>query len=395
MKPAPIRTITMGLAEPHPIQARALARAARVLANASARYTEAGYKVQTVRISTRPVFDDLAGWSESAILDYVREVQRVLDDVGIGYCSLGPAQVASPDFPLARLEVIADALAATTAVNMTVQLATLEHGLRYDAAPPAARVIKRLAQETAEGFGNFRFAVLACVAPGTPFFPAAYHAGPDSLSLGLQGAGIISGALQGDWRAGGAMSRLEQVSARVSSAVVAQAAPVVALAQRVAAEHGLHFGGIDLSPAPMGDDSIVPALEACGHGPIGSPGTLAAAATLTAALKQTGLPTCGYCGLMLPVLEDALLGKRWQEGEVDVYRLLLYSSVCGTGLDTVPLPGEMDEESIAELLLDVATLALRLSKPLSARLFPVPDKRPGEFTAFTSPYLTNTLVRAP
>lgn len=42
--------------------------------------------------------------------------------------------------------------------------------------------------------------------------------------------------------------------------------------------------------------------------------------------------------------------------------------------------------------LDVASLALRLHKPLSARLFPVPGKQAGERTEFSSPYLTNTLV---
>ncbi|HYT36776.1 MAG TPA: DUF711 family protein [Ktedonobacteraceae bacterium] len=48
---------------------------------------------------------------------------------------------------------------------------------------------------------------------------------------------------------------------------------------------------------------------------------------------------------------------------------------------------------MAHLLCDVATLALRLNKPLSARLFPVPGKKAGQRTEFTSPYLTNTLVR--
>jgi uncharacterized protein (UPF0210 family) len=96
---------------------------------------------------------------------------------------------------------------------------------------------------------------------------------------------------------------------------------------------------------------------------------------------------------MLPVLEDAVLGRRWEEGYVNVHQLLLYSAVCGTGLDTIPLPGDSSVEAIAHLLLDVATLALRLQKPLSARLFPVPGKRAGEHTTFTSPYLTNTVVR--
>src|SRR5260370_21447762 len=95
---------------------------------------------------------------------------------------------------------------------------------------------------------------------------------------------------------------------------------------------------------------------------------------------------------MLPVLEDAILGRRWEEGLVNTHQLLLYSAVCGTGLDTVPLPGNMEAEVIAHLLLDVATLALRLHKPLSARLFPVPGKQAGERKEFLSAYLNNNLM---
>jgi uncharacterized protein (UPF0210 family) len=93
---------------------------------------------------------------------------------------------------------------------------------------------------------------------------------------------------------------------------------------------------------------------------------------------------------MLPVLEDSVLGLRWREGRVDAHTLLCYSAVCGTGLDTIPLPGDISEERLARLLMDVAALAVRLDKPLSARLMPVPGVRDGEMTAFTSPYLTNT-----
>jgi hypothetical protein len=165
------------------------------------------------------------------------------------------------------------------------------------------------------------------------------------------------------------------------------------LGQVLAREEHLDFGGIDLSPAPMGEESIVTAIEAFGYGSLGAPGTVALAAALTRALKNTSLPTCGYCGLMLPVLEDATLGKRWAEGRVSTHELLLYSTVCGTGLDTIPLPGDSSGTAIARLLLDVAALAWRLNKPLSARLFPVPGKRAGECTAFSSPYLTNTLIK--
>ena len=186
---------------------------------------------------------------------------------------------------------------------------------------------------------------------------------------------------------------LARISEMVRGALEKQARPVVELGKTLAEEYHLHFGGIDLSPAPMGEDSIVTAIEAFGYGSLGAPGTIALAAALTKALKSTSLLTCGYCGLMLPVLEDAALGKRWAEGRVSTHELLLYSTLCGTGLDTIPLPGDIAEAAIARILLDVATLAWRLNKPLSARLFPVPGKYAGEYTAFSSPYLTNTLLR--
>jgi len=389
----PIRTITLGLADPHPLTSETILRASAILKKASARYTDAGYEVQTVRLSTRPIFDDLADWSSTALIDYVQELQHMLDDVGVGFCSLGTAQAARPDFPLERIGLIADMLAPTSALNATVQLATMDHGMRSEAALAAASVMKRLAYETAEGFGNFRFAILACVAPGSPFFPSAYHEGPASLSLGLQGASVIAEALLAQNNRDATPIELKKITEMVRAKLIERASPIVSLGQTLANDFGLVFGGIDLSPAPLGKDSIVSALELCGYGPIGSSGTVAVAAALTSALKDTELPTCGYCGLMLPVLEDAMLGQRWEEGLVTTHELLLYSAVCGTGLDTLPLPGDTDATVIAHLLCDVATLAVRLNKPLSARLFPVPGKKAGQRTEFTSPYLTNTRVR--
>ncbi len=393
MPKPPVRAITLGLADSHPLSATIIQRAKSILQQASTRYQEAGYEVQVIRLSTRSIFGDLAHWSLSSLINYTRELQKMLDDVDLGFCSLGTAPAARPDFDLQLLDCMPDLLGPSPSLNSTVLLATSEHGIRTEAALPTARVIQRLAQETDEGFGNFRFAMLACMPPGSPFFPAAYHVGPSSLSIGFQGAGIVTEALRVHGADGMQTQDLFQVTQWIREALQQQATPALALGQQLTREHEFLFGGIDLSPAPLGDDSIAAAIELCGYGPLGSPGTVAVVAALTAALKSSGLPTCGYCGLMLPVLEDVVLGQRWTEGRVDVHRLLLYSSVCGTGLDAIPLPGDSSLASIAHLLLDVATLAHRWNKPLSARLFPVPGKRAGEYTTFTSPYLTNTLIR--
>src|SRR5215467_4812444 len=96
----PVRTITLGIAEPHPLPPAVLKNAKNILEYARARYVDAGFEVQTVRLSTRPLFDDLVGMSSAAFIGYAKELQRILDDLGIDYCSVGTAQAARPDFPL-------------------------------------------------------------------------------------------------------------------------------------------------------------------------------------------------------------------------------------------------------------------------------------------------------
>lgn len=385
----PIRTITLGLAEPHPLPGEVIERGAAQLRRFEATFAEAGYEVQTLRLSTRPVFADLADRPASDLIRYARELHAAVDAVGLVYCSLGTVPAWSPNFPLHMVDLIPDLLVGNGSLHATVQLAWSGSEARPETARAAARVIGRLAAETEEGFGNFRFAALACVPPGTPFFPAAYHHGPATVSVALQGAGVVREAVEG----GPDALDPAAVTVQIREALQSAATPVVRLAQELAGEMGIGFGGIDLSPAPDGPDSVVTGIEAAAGEPLGSSGTLSTVAAITAAIKSVDLPRCGYSGLMLPVLEDAVLGRRWAEGQVDLDTLLFYSAVCGTGLDCVPLPGDIESERIARILLDVAALAVRLNKPLSARLFPVPGTHPGDMTAFTSQYLTNTVVK--
>ncbi len=104
------------------------------------------------------------------------------------------------------------------------------------------------------------------------------------------------------------------------------------------------------------------------------------------------MTTCGYSGLMLPVLEDPVLAQRAGEGRFSLRDLLLYSSVCGTGLDVAPIPGDTPVHTIAGLLRDVAAQSSRLRKALSVRLFLVPGKKVGDIARFTDKMLTDSVV---
>lgn len=395
MAPIIVRTITLGIGAAHPLDAATVARAGTFLRQAQAEMEQAGYTVQTTRVATRPLFTDLADWDDAAITSYASALQTMCAAEGIAYCSLGPVEADSPQFPLNRLALLSEILAPHPALNATVQLASAAHGVRYAAALPTAGVMHTLATHDG-GMANFRFAALAMCEPGGPFFPQAYHRGDAwSVSIGLQGAHLVREALERvAAQAGEGAPVLSGASDAIADALTVAATPVVALARTLASREGFGFTGIDLSPAPMGEDSIAGAFEVAGLGRFGEPGTLALAAAVTRGIQSVGLPLCGYCGLMLPPLEDRVLGEHCAEGLLSVSSLLSLSSVCGTGLDTVPLPGDVPVERVAALLMDVAGLAARLRKPLSARLFLVPGAQPGEMTRFDSPYLTNTRVLA-
>jgi uncharacterized protein (UPF0210 family) len=67
--------------------------------------------------------------------------------------------------------------------------------------------------------------------------------------------------------------------------------------------------------------------------------------------------------------------------------------VCGTGLDTVPLPGDVTEAQLARIIGDVAVLAYKWKKPLTARLQPVHGRRAGELSDFDDPLLANARLQ--
>jgi hypothetical protein len=176
-------------------------------------------------------------------------------------------------------------------------------------------------------------------------------------------------------------------SERLRLLLDAELQPVERLARALAEQGRQRYLGLDTSPAPARDSSIGAALEALIGEPFGSPSTLQACAAVTAAVKSVDVLTCGYSGLMLPILEDPVLAQRAAEGRIKISDLLLYSTVCGTGLDVVPVPGDAAPAILARVIGDVATLAVRLKKPLSARLFAVPGKRAGERVEFDDPML--------
>jgi hypothetical protein len=165
------------------------------------------------------------------------------------------------------------------------------------------------------------------------------------------------------------------------------------IAGKIDQQTGWTYMGLDLSPAPMKYASIGSAIAGFTGGRFGTSGTLTAVATITAALRDISVKKVGYSGVMMPVMEDTRLAQLWGEGALTMDQLLAYSAVCGTGLDTIPLPGDVTTQQLERIIGDVATLSVKLSKPLSARLLPVAGAKAGDQTSFDDPNLINTVIQ--
>ncbi len=349
-------------------------------------YTQAGIEVQTTRLASVP-FPLLYPTEE--IDSAVRLAQSLEADArqrGFAYLSLGHALPSHP----ASFDLVIPILEATQSVFLGGMIATLRDGLSLPAARACARIIARASTLTPDGFANLRFGMLANLGPHGPFLPGAYHAGErPAFALAVESADLAVSALR---KAGSLAEARQKLVAALEDAATSLSARAVHLSQK----YNVDFKGIDFSLAPYPADwcSLGEALESLGLPALGKLGSTAAAAFLADTLDRGRWLRTGYNGLMLPVLEDTVLAKRAAQGDLTLKDLLSYAAMCGAGLDTVPLPGDATPEQLTGVLLDVAAIALRLNKPLIARLMPLPGKQAGDPVEFDFEYFAKGRVMA-
>jgi len=357
--------------------------ALKMLKRARTIFESRGFPVETIRIATQPFPEYIQGLSNEQALAFFRNYDAMASQEGFA-ASIGPAMPNAGDSP-AQADLLAEILKNTKALNASLVVAG-DEGVRWPAVGAAARIMKKL-EDTEHSQGNFRFAAIAMVKPLTPFFPAAYHNGfGHQFAIALESANLVTDAFKD-------APDLATARRRLMDALSTEAFAIQSEAGRVDMDTGWTYMGIDLSPAPLKDVSIGAAIENLTTQPIGSSGTLTAAATITAAIRDIQVKQTGYSGLMLPILEDTRLAQRWSEGRLSIDALLSYSAVCGTGLDTVPLPGDISVEQLSLIIGDMASLAVKWNKPLSARLFPVAGKAAGDMTELDSQFLVNATIQ--
>ena len=364
--------------------AKQVTDALEVLRAAQREFEKQGYEVESLRIVTQPLVELVKGLSETDAQAFL----KALDDLSAKekfLPNVGPAMLRDSDDPRV-MRLLAQALSTLPHIEGNAVLAG-EDGIYWKVIRQSAALVRYVTDHSPGSIGTFNFTGTAMLQPYAPFYPGAYHTGAGrQFSIGFEGASVVQEVFSR------AQRDFVGTRAELTKELTVHARVAESIGQKVAAARGWTFMGVDVTPAPLGDVSIGAAIESYTGARFGSSGTMTAALIITTAVKAVPVKQIGYSGLMVPVMEDKVLARRWGEGAFNIDSLLAYSSVCGTGLDTIPLPGDVSEEQLVRIFGDMASVAWKWRKPMSARLQPVKGKRAGDQTEFKDEYLFNTTI---
>jgi len=359
-------------------------------------FTNNNVDVQTVRFCTNPYNIDTTYGDDffariPETLDYIDSLTR---ENLLAYYSYLPG-LCDQQQPLSStqsrvMEELPQHLAKHPVMFSSVQVSSVKNGISFEGISNCARLIKKLAEK--DPFVNLQFAATFNVPPNTPFFPSAYHQGQNpKISIALEGADEVVRITREfseskhnlKWLEGEITTRFSEIYDQISDII-----------KPFCSKHKIEYSGMDFSPAqyPEEDKSIGTAVENITLSHFGEVGTVFAIGFLTSTLQKINRPKIGFSGFMQPLLEDYMIAKRHDEEKFTLPQMLLNSTVCGLGLDCIPLPGNITEETLALLMMDVAMISSRLHKPLTCRLMPIPGKSHEERTEFDFEFFTNSKI---
>lgn len=353
---------------------------------------KAGYTLQSIRVITNPFGEylDLTNLQTAkADLQYLTELLNKFNESGIRLrFAIGAARNKE------EIALLPELIAAYGDLcNACVNVPLDENGvLDNELIEQSVYAVQRIANITPRGEGNFNFTVNFNCKPFIPYFPAGYHLShlPNSFVIGLETPDLLVEVLKSVPKSPHNQFYADCYQA-MSQALQYHVDQVLEMLSAVKLSGKFEFAGIDSSAAPSKNcSSITKIYELMGLPYFGAAGSVEVSALLTKVFKSIQrVPLVGFSGLMLAVTEDLGLAEGTQKQYFDIRALLTYSAVCGIGLDTVPVAGNAKAESIAAIMRDTGTMAFRLNKPLTVRLFPTPNKNVGEMSEFESDDLCN------
>ena len=381
-----------------------------------------GYNVQTVRIATNPfeewlLSDDDDNANEKdfvnndnddiennndVVKDKLQALDKLLDTNGIYFCSLGPSTSNKHTIKYCPIIVQSSSKYSCSA--------NIDEPHDITTSNCIVDCIDTISKN--DSLGNFRFCAASNCKDFIPFFPAAKCCSINDnndeddafmirFGLGLENGKLVYELLK-------EAKTIDNLPHVFKDGMLNALTPLQNICIDIEKEqedndkyYKTKYLGIDTSINPSLEEkgSIALAIEQLDTiSTFGDSGTLAVVSIITSVLQRSlsNINLIGYCGVMLPLCEDTRLSALAKSGHIStIHQLLMISSVCGVGIDTVPIAALNTAERkqrLSGLILDVVGIAYKWDKSLSCRVFPLLHYDVGMITNFDSPYLCNAKV---
>ncbi|HEX8068505.1 MAG TPA: PFL family protein [Pyrinomonadaceae bacterium] len=398
-----VRTVTLGLSlrdcagdsierTAERVRAKIERVAARLVPTVDKIAAEFGIRVANKRISITPA--SLVAGAARNVSDCVR-LARAIDEgaarVGVDFLGGYSALVHKgwTETENVFLDSIPEALAATARLCSSLNVATTRAGINMDAVRRTGELIKEMAERTHErgGLACAKFVCFANAVEDNPFMAGAFHGTgePEAVvNVGVSGPGVVNHAV----RHAPQDLPLDELAELIKKLSFKLARAGELVGREAARRLGIRFGIIDLSlaPTPAPGDSVAEIIEGFGFERAGAPGTTAALALLTDAVKKGGAMASsavgGMSGAFIPVSEDAGMIAAARAGALTLEKLEAWTSVCSVGLDMIAVPGATSAETIAAIIADEMAVGVMNNKTTAVRIIPAPGKDVGDLVEF-------------
>jgi uncharacterized protein len=396
-----IRTITMGISLRdccHPDSVVACRKIYDKITRLSEKLVKVGEDIEkeygipiiNKRISVTPISLVAESCEDADYVKFAEALEKAANTAGVnfigGFSALVHKGYTNGDRKL--IQSIPEALAVTSKVCSSVNVATTKAGINMDAVREMGQIIKQAAHLTADkgGLGCAKLVVFSNAVEDNPFMAGAFHGIGEAecvINVGVSGPGAVKCALEkvGDADFGVVAETIKNISFKITR--------MGELVAREASKRlDVPFGIVDLSlaPTPAVGDSVAYILEEMGLEKCGAHGTTAALALLNDAVKKGGVMASsnvgGLSGAFIPVSEDAGMIAAVKCGALSLDKLEAMTCVCSVGLDMIVVPGDTSAETISAIIADEAAIGVVNNKTTAVRIIPAPGKVVGDVVEF-------------
>ena len=349
-----------------------------------------GIPIVNKRISVTPISYVGAGLSPSDFVELAEVLESAAQELGVNFIGGFSAHVQKGAILGATnlIEAIPEAMARTTRICSSINVATTKAGINMDAVKRMGEIIKETALLTADkdSIGCAKLVVFANIPEDNPFMAGAVHGmgEPDTvINVGVSGPGVVAAAIKeaGDCDFSALAETVKRIAFKITR--VGQL-----IASEAAKRLNTPYGIVDLSlaPTPAAGDSVAEILENMGLEMTGAHGTTAALALLNDAVKKGGVMASnhvgGLSGAFIPVSEDRGMIAAATDGALTLDKLEAMTAVCSVGLDMIAVPGDTPASTISGIIADEISIGVVNNKTTAVRIIPVIGKTVGDSAEF-------------